>query len=516
MEIQDIEINGKFRDALDLMEGTEKNIFITGRAGTGKSTLLEYFRKNTKKDVVAVAPTGVAALNINGQTIHSFFKFRPDITLDKVGCNSMYNSIYKNIDTIIIDEISMVRADLLDCVDKFMRLNGKSRNKPFGGAQVVFIGDLYQLPPVIRGNEKEIFKNNYESHYFFDSKSFKNLDIHFIELEKNYRQKDENFINLLNCIRNNTITNDQLSIINKRYSPEFAKNKNEFYIYLTTTNKVADGINQGELDKIKGDAFCSKAEILGEFDKNYISADIDLKVKVGAQIMLLNNDVSHRWVNGSVGEVIGISENKKYKKRIAIRLQNNKTVDVLPYTWEIFRFSYNAKTGSLDSKAIGSFTQYPLKLAWAITIHKSQGKTFDNIIIDFSGGTFSHGQVYVALSRCRTLDGIALLNPIEKRHILMDWRIVKFLTNFQYKLSEKEISFENKMKIINDAIESKSKLGIVYLKKSDEKSERIIEPKKVGEMEYLGKKYIGVESYCWKRKGNRIFRIDRILKIKKI
>jgi len=247
-----IEINEQFRQALDLLENTNNNLFITGKAGTGKSTLLEYHRHHTQKKVVVLAPTGVAALNVKGQTIHSFFKFKPNITLDKIKkiVKDGDETIYQAAETIIIDEISMVRADLLDCVDRFLRLNCSQPNRPFGGKQMVFIGDLYQLPPVIRGKEKELFTTYYETGYFFSAHSFKNLPFKFIELVKIYRQKDAKFIKILNAIRNSSINEEMLEILNCRYQPDFKPNQDEFYIYLTTLNQLADQINTEQLEEI--------------------------------------------------------------------------------------------------------------------------------------------------------------------------------------------------------------------------------------------------------------------------
>ncbi len=512
-----IEINNQFRQALDLMGNTRKNVFITGRAGTGKSTLLNYFRKSSRKKTAFLAPTGVAAINIEGQTIHSFFGFKPDITQQAIMKLKSYRAdLYKEVEAIVIDEISMVRADLLDCVDKFMRLNGRESNKPFGGVQMVFMGDLYQLPPVVLGKEKHIFSKHYRSQYFFDAKAFENLNMEFIELEKIYRQTDSKFIELLNAIRNNSITEKELDIINKTVNPSFAINPNQFYIQLTPTNDLAYEINQIELSKIKNKLFEYKGIIKGKFDEKYLPTEIDLRVKTGSQIMLVNNDSWDRWVNGTVGKIVAMEQDKKNVTTIIVELKDGRKVDVKPYTWKISELYYNNETNNLDSKLIGSFTQYPLKLAWAVTIHKSQGKTFDNVVIDIGRGTFTHGQVYVALSRCTSLEGIVLRKPIQKKHIFMDWKVVNFLTKYQYRISEKNLSLNDKIKMIEKAIRNRSKLDIVYLKASDVKSQRVIAPLRVGNMEYLGRSYIGVEGYCLKRKDNRIFRVDRILEMKEV
>ncbi len=510
-----IEINEKFKEALVVMEHTSKNVFITGKAGTGKSTLLNHFKQTTKKEIVVLAPTGVAALNIDGQTIHSFFSFAPDITLNSVKKHSgTWAKMYKIIETIIIDEISMVRADLLDCVDKFLRLNGKNPDKPFGGVQMVFIGDLYQLPPVVTGKEKEIFRDHYKSPYFFDSKIFEHLDMQFIELEKIYRQKDKKFIQLLNAVRNRSVTEKDVKELNKRLDPDFEPPADIFYINLTTTNDSASEINERELSKLTGSLFRFEGKVKGEFKETSLPTQVDLKLKIGSQIMFVHNDAAGRWVNGTVGKIADIIKNKKEDTLIA-ELTNGEKVDVGKYTWEVYNLFYNKETGGLDSEILGSFTQYPLKLAWAVTIHKGQGKTFDKVIIDIGRGTFSHGQVYVALSRCTSFEGIVLKKPIEKKHIFMDWKIVNFLTKYQYNQADKKVSKEKKIEIIKNAIKNKTKLTITYLKSSDIKSKRTILPKKVGTMDYMGKEYLGLEAYCYLREDDRVFRVDRILEIGK-
>ncbi len=509
----EIDLNDQFRRALDLMEDGRRNVFITGKAGTGKSTLLKYFRQTTKNRIAVLAPTGVAAVNIQGQTLHSFFGFKPDITLGKIKKSAYIDyELYNALDAIVIDEISMVRADLLDCVDKFLRLV-LAKNKPFGGLQMIFIGDLYQLPPVVTGKERELFRSHYKSQYFFDSAAFNGIEMEFIELEKIYRQKDEEFIRILNAVRNNTVTDKEVCAINRRLAPDFRPGKNRFYITLTTTNVLADEVNEKELSNISAKEFHYTGKIKGNFDRSSLPTETDLKVKVGAQIMLLNNDPNGRWINGSVGKIIDIRRNGK-KDTILAELRDGRTVDVEPYTWKMFNMVYNKDTKTIDSETTGSFTQYPIRLAWAVTIHKSQGKTFDNVIIDLGKGTFSHGQVYVALSRCTSMDGIVLKKPLSKKHIFMDWKIVKFLTSYQYSISEKKLSISDKVKIIEDAIKNKTRLSIVYLKSNDEKSKRIVQPKTVGKMQYNGKEFVGVEAYCFSRKDDRVFRVDRILEMK--
>jgi len=510
-----IELNEQFKRALDLMEHTSENVFVTGRAGTGKSTLLEYFRRTTQKKVAILAPTGVAALNVKGQTIHSFFGFKPSITPDKVKKVRFADgkqNIYRNLDAIVIDEISMVRADLLDCVDKFLRLNGPRADKPFGGIQMIFIGDLYQLPPVVTGTERIAFNSLYETPYFYSAKVFESLDMEFVELEKIYRQHDEEFIDILNAIRNNTVTEEQLELLNQRCFPEFEPPRDSFYVHLTTTNKLADEINARQLARLRSPLYVFTATIKGEFREEYIPTAVDLQLKAGAQIMMVNNDSEGRWVNGSIGKIIDIIQDRKDDYIIVVELSDGDIVEVRPYTWEIFKLFVEDE--QLKSEVIGRFTQYPLMLAWAVTIHKSQGKTFDKVIIDIGRGAFAHGQTYVALSRCTTLDGIVLKKPILKKHVWTDYKVVKFLTKYQYDKAAQTLPVDDKVEMIKRAIERKALLEITYLKPNDEKSRRIIRPEVVGEMEYQGKSYLGVRAFCMKRNEERVFRVDRILEIK--
>src|SRR4030043_2444599 len=509
-----IEFNEMFQKALDLMENTSRHIFITGKAGTGKSTLLDYFRNHTKKKVVVLAPTGVSALNVKGQTIHSFFGFKPNVTLKSIKkMRGNKQNIYKELDAIVIDEASMVRADLLDCIDNFLRLNTEKK-KPFGGVQMIFIGDLYQLPPVVTGNEKEFFTTHYKSPYFFDATIMKELKIEFIELEKIYRQKDENFIAVLNAIRNNSVTEEQLSILNQRYNPDFIPDPKDFYIWLTSINSAAEKINREHLSRIGFPVVTYSGILYGDFKEDSLPTQIDLQIKKDAQVMLLNNDSLFRWVNGSIGKIVDIEQQKGEDDVIIVELVTGEVVEVLPYRWELFNYYFDKNKHSIESEVVGSFTQYPLRLAWAVTIHKSQGKTFDNVVIDIGRGTFASGQVYVALSRCTRLDGLVIKKQIEKRTIFMDWKVVKFMTQFQYKLSEIRHPLEEKINLIKSTIENRQKIEILYLKNNDVKSRRVITPTFVGKMEYSGKTYLGMEAFCHLRNEKRIFRLDRILEIK--
>jgi ATP-dependent DNA helicase PIF1 len=508
-----IEINPEFQKALDLMEDSHRHVFITGRAGTGKSTLLDYFRHRTGKPVVVLAPTGVAAVNVGGQTIHSFFRFKPDVipsAIKRLSGDGKKN-IYKKLKTILIDEVSMVRADLLDCVDRFLRLNGPDEALPFGGVQMIFIGDLYQLPPVVVSHAREIFRTHYATPYFFSAKVFDGLDIAFVELEKIYRQQDGEFIRLLNAIRNRTVTDDDLALFNRRHNPDFISPPGDFYIHLTSTNDLADAINEEQLARLPGRSRRFKGLIEGEFGREYLPTALDLKLRKDAQIMMLNNDGYGRWVNGTIGRVTGFKKDGEGETLIQAKLDTGETVEIAPNTWEIYRFFL--KDGELASETVGAFTQYPVRLAFAVTIHKSQGKTFEKAIIDVGRGTFAHGQMYVALSRCTTLDGIVLKQPLRKSHILTDWQVVRFLTRFQYEQADRRCSREEKIGMIEAAIKGRRSLEIVYLKAKDEKSRRTIRPLAMGGMEYKGHPFTGLTAFCLTRRERRVFNVDRILEI---
>jgi len=516
MKKRPIDINPEFRKALDVMEHSNRHVFITGRAGTGKSTLLDYFRQTTRKEVAVLAPTGVAALNVQGQTIHSFFGFKPSITLEKVRKVAGQNGdLYRQFDTIIIDEVSMVRADLLDCVERFLRLNGPRKKQWFGGVQMVFIGDLYQLPPVVTTAEKEIFTHRYETPYFFSAQVFKEptFDMEFIELEKVYRQTEPGFIALLNAIRNRSCTDEDIEKLNARHVPGFVPPDDAFYVTLTSTNDLATARNLEKLDALRGTIFEFACTVTGDFDRSSLPAEETLRLKVGAQVMLVNNDKAGRWVNGTIGRVSGIDRESREDELVLVALRDGTLVEVAPYTWELFEYQYDRTTKKISTRKTGAFTQYPIRLAWAITIHKSQGKTFDRVVIDIGRGAFAHGQVYVALSRCTNFAGIILLKQITKGHIRTDWRVSAFLTRFQYRKADEKIDYAEKRKIIQDAMKRGINLEIIYLKPDDMKSRRVIRPISIEQMEYRGKGFEGLRAYCCLRNEERTFRIDRILEL---
>ncbi len=425
--------------ALNLVQDTGKNVFITGKAGTGKSTLLEHLRLNSKRKMVVLAPTGVAAVNVNGDTIHSFFGLKPGFELDEARekrIDEKKAKRFKSLKTILIDEISMVRADLLDAIDVFLR-KARDDNNPFGGVQMVFFGDLYQLPPVMTWRDKEKFLSEYESPYFFDAKVFQGANdllsdsfhLEHIQLTKIYRQTDDNFIEVLNGVRNNCMTDDHLEKLNERHDADFIPDKDDKFIHLMTTNADAATINAVELAKLKGSMTTFVAANSGKIAKNLRPNDEEVTVKVGAQVMFIYNDPERKWVNGTIGRVVNICEDyneetDKMETFLIVEKEDGKRVEVRPHKWEISRYVF--ASGNFKREQIGSFTQIPLKLAWAITIHKSQGKTFEKVIIDLGSGSFAHGQTYVALSRCTSLEGIVLRRPFRKSDIIMDERIEVF------------------------------------------------------------------------------------------
>lgn len=429
----ELDYNEEFIRVFEALENSGQHIFITGKAGTGKSTLLQYFRGKTAKNVAVLAPTGVAAINVKGQTIHSFFQFKPDVTPESVGdipVRKRKRKMYQALEAVIIDEVSMVRCDLMDCIDVFLRLYGPHYDRPFGGVQMIFFGDLFQLPPVVGRNEEEIFKTHYATPYFFSAKVFESLDFKIMSLQKIYRQKDEHFVRLLNAVRDDRVQLHDWQALNRRFDPQSQNAEDGFYIVLTTTNALADKVNNQRLASLPGYPTVCQGAISGEFDRKSMPAPFVLEFKKGAQVMMLNNDPQKRWVNGSLGKIISIDADAQSDGTIMVELESGTHVDVKKYDWEIYQYYFDEVNKSLASKVIGYFTQYPLKLAWAVTIHKAQGQTFDRVVIDVGGGTFSHGQMYVALSRCTSLEGIILKQPLGRHHILMDERVMLFLRKY--------------------------------------------------------------------------------------
>lgn len=419
-----LELSDDFKYVLDSLEKQKTNLFVTGRAGTGKSTLLQLFRNTTHKKTVVLAPTGIAALNVKGQTIHSFFGFPPK-PLDRSEIKKRRDRrLYKKMEVLIIDEISMVRADLLDNIDYFLRVN-RENPYPFGGVQVVLFGDLFQLPPIVSSEaEKQLFEHYYDSPYFFSAKVFEeDFELDKVELRKVYRQENRYFLRLLDSIRLNQIDYDDLEDLNQRHLPAFEAE--DYYITLSARNAKVTSINKKEIDKIPYPAYLYQAAITGAFPLNLFPTEAGLQLKLHAQVMFLKNDPQKKFVNGTIGKVVKLEDDK-----VTIRIEEDgqkREVEVEPMDWEIQKYKLHPDDpNKIETEVIGTFKQIPLKLAWAITVHKSQGKTFDKVIIDMGRGAFEYGQTYVALSRCRTLEGIVLKQPIKPRDIMTDERIIEW------------------------------------------------------------------------------------------
>ena len=423
--------NPELELAVQFIEKTDRNLFITGKAGTGKTTFLHKIKQESLKRMVIVAPTGVAAINAKGVTIHSFFQmpFGPILPNQIANTSNAQRKfsktkidIIKSLDLIIIDEISMVRADLLDGIDQVMR-RYKNRNKVFGGVQILMIGDLQQLAPVVRPNEWSLLQAHYNTVYFFSSKAYQEANVVSIELKHIYRQKNEDFIKILNEIRTDTLSDMSAKILNKNYNPSFSPTKEEGYITLTTHNNRANLINESELNKLKIKSSFFKAEISGKFSENAYPNAERLELKVGAQVMFIKNDSStdKRYYNGKIGIITAIS-----KESVTVKCANEiDEIVTEKETWSNINYSINEETKAIKEEMIGAFSQIPLRLAWAITIHKSQGLTFEKAIID-AEASFAHGQTYVALSRCTSLEGLVLKTPITSSAIINDSTVSVF------------------------------------------------------------------------------------------
>lgn len=424
-----MEKNNELRTAWDFVEHTGISIFLTGKAGTGKTTFLRVVKKHSKKRIIVVAPTGVAAINAGGVTIHSFFQlplspFVPEARIEsKFNFSKEKRKILRTLDLLIIDEISMVRADTLDAIDSVLR-RFRNHTQPFGGVQLLMIGDLQQLTPVVRPNEEDLLQKYYDTPYFFSSQSLKNIQYVTIELNKVYRQQDNNFVSILNHIRCGLTTPDDLRQLNQRYIPGFTPPPDSGYIRLTTHNRMAHDYNRRELRDLSDREYTFTAETSGQFpDYNY-PADYELKLKRNAQVMFIHNDPDGKYYNGRIGYIVEINE-----KQIKVLCSGDtEAIDVQSNTWENTKYTLNEQTKQIQSEVLGTFTQYPLRLAWAITIHKSQGLTFQHAIIE-AQQAFASGQVYVALSRCRTLEGLVLSSPIDQNAIINDSRVSSYIGN---------------------------------------------------------------------------------------
>lgn len=439
-------LTDEFKEILRILNRTTHSIFISGKAGTGKSHLLQYFTERTQKQFVVLAPTGIAALNVKGQTIHSFFRFPGGLIHSQtLQPDAARSDLFQNLEMVIIDEVSMVRADLMDGIDWALRTNRNRKDVPFGGVQMVFIGDLYQLPPVVAGNElSQFIKTHYGGEYFFNAPVF-GTGFHYIrkELTHVFRQQDDAFKRVLGRIRENKAGSRDFALLNARHVGNAGGPVTDA-VYLTTTNGNVRKINQSNLAQLTTPEFVYPAVFTGKIEADYnrlhakllakeiteaqfeeqldgkLPADVHLKLKLGAQVMFIKNDPLKRWVNGTVGKLVKLDEHT-----IRVRV-DGKTYPVEREQWSEITYAYDAQTKAITAQTKGTFRQFPVKLAWAMTIHKSQGKTFDRAVIDMGSGAFAHGQTYVALSRCRTLEGIRLNRQISPADVIVDHRVAEY------------------------------------------------------------------------------------------
>ncbi|MCQ2229579.1 MAG: AAA family ATPase [Bacteroidales bacterium] len=433
--IPDLDLdNAEFQDVFGLIRDTNSSVYMTGRAGTGKSTFLRYIVKHIKKKTVVLAPTGIAAVNAGGVTIHSFFKvpLHP-FALDDVNFTiparlkerQKYNKekikLLQEVELIVIDEVSMVRADLLDFVDLILRTYTNRRNVPFGGKQLLLVGDAFQLEPVVKREDWDILRRFYTSPYFFDAQVFKHIDLVQIELQKVYRQHETAFLSLLDRVRVSKVSVDDFNCINSRVVPNFMPQADQMYITLTTVKATADMINDTKLDEIDREPVTYKGTVTGDFPESSFPTNLNLVLKEGAQVVFVKNDMERRWYNGTIARVAAVEPDGVWAED-----ENGEKFFVAEDVWDNVRYKYDEKEHKVVEEVLGSFKQLPLRLAWAITIHKSQGLTFDHVIIDIGRGAFACGQVYVALSRCRTLDGIILRSPVTQRDIMTNNGVVAF------------------------------------------------------------------------------------------
>lgn len=422
----------EFKQALDLMEKGE-NIFLTGKAGSGKSTLIREFLSSTNRIVEKVAPTGIAALNIDGYTIHKLFGLRPTTTLKSLVEGKEFiphrsRETIEKIDTLIIDEASMLRADLFDIIVWALKKYGKNKFAQFGGVQIILVGDLFQLPPVVTSKENSFFSTYYDTPYFFSAKNYTDDTFSTIELTKVFRQTgDDTFVNILNAIREGYLDDEMLETLNTRHNSNFSFPPGEMWVTLTATNKVANERNTQELSRINSQEFTSTAMIIGDTKGFTYPTEQILRYKVGSQIMMINNASNGQWVNGTIATITNVDSSNPQAPLISARTEDGRIISFSYNTWEIT--SPRAGKHGLDYDVIGSFTQLPFKLAWAITIHKSQGQTLNNAVIDLTGGTHATGQLYVALSRCTSLNGMVLQKPIRKSDLKVDDRVQDFMKN---------------------------------------------------------------------------------------
>lgn len=439
------ENNIEFNNAIEIVEKSNDLIYLTGKAGAGKTTFLKYIKKITSKKTVILAPTGVAALNAGGQTIHSFFKIPPSLFVPNDSrlktkpdlINEDYTTIYdyfkykkghKNLiigmELLVIDEVSMVRCDLLDVIDRILRVFRDKIDLPFGGVQVVLIGDAFQLPPIVQNDQWNILKEYYATPFFFSSLVLKEINHKYIELKKIYRQQDIKFINLLNKIRINQVNQADIDLLNTRFLPSVFKNDNTTnYVTIATHNRIVDQTNYKKLEELNSELKAYKAELSGEFPEMMKPTEEILELKEGSQVMFIKNDVDKRYFNGKIAKIKKLTDTK-----IFVEMPDGKEIEVKKFTWDNIKFTWNTTENKIEEEIIGTFTQFPLKLAWAVTVHKCQGLTFDYVIADLNGA-FTAGQVYVALSRCTSFEGLVLKSRLNRNVIKTDVNVLRFSEN---------------------------------------------------------------------------------------